>query len=137
MNFLTVCGDRIYGEVSMCDTGCAVTMFHVGDVIRKARRAKRWNQKKLGEKAAQYRLRDSDTTIDKSTVSAIEKYPFVSGFDYIVRLLATLGVPLAEAFKDVGEAPVTFTPAAIHSPPDRSAATKKRASRTTEGRKAS
>lgn len=77
-------------------------LFHVGDVIRKARERRRWNQDRLGDEAAHYgpkgeRLDVPDKRINKSTVSKVETDPFTSEHSTIIRLLAALNLSLSDA----------------------------------------
>lgn len=87
--------------------------FTFGDVIRKARKAKRWSQSRLGEEAKRFPLRADDVKINKSTVSKVETDPYTSEFGTVWRLLAALGLTFADAERriespfDVPQEPTT------------------------------
>jgi len=76
--------------------------FTLGDVIRKARIDRRWNQARLGVEAAKFKLREDDVAINKSTVSKVEKAPYTSEFGTIWRLLAALNLKFADVENRVG-----------------------------------
>lgn len=76
--------------------------FTLGDVIRKARMGRRWNQTRLGAEAAKYQLRGRDVAINKSTVSKVEKDPYTSEFGTVWRLLAALHLKFSDVEKRVG-----------------------------------
>lgn len=78
------------------------SQFHLGDVIRKARQARRWNQAALGERAALFPISTDDTKIDKSTVSKIENNPYTSEFGTVWRLIAALGLTFADVEHRIG-----------------------------------
>jgi transcriptional regulator with XRE-family HTH domain len=79
-----------------------VSPFTVGDVIRAARREKRWNQQRLGAEAGKIRIDATDEKIDKSTVSKVERSPYSSRLSTVWRLLAALGLTFEDAEKRVG-----------------------------------
>lgn len=76
--------------------------FTVGDVIRKARDERRWNQTRLGAEAARFPLGDQTKPIDKGTVSKVERDPYGSKFGTVWRLLAALNLTLADAERAIG-----------------------------------
>jgi len=76
--------------------------FTLGDVIRKARIARRWNQTRLGAEAAKFQLRARDVAINKSTVSKVEKDPYTSEFGTVWRLLTALNLKFSDVEKRVG-----------------------------------
>jgi transcriptional regulator with XRE-family HTH domain len=76
--------------------------FGFGDVIRKAREKRGWNQDRLGREAKKFALRTNEKKINKSTVSAVETNPFTSKFGTVCRLVAALGLTLAEIEEEVG-----------------------------------
>lgn len=77
--------------------------FTVGDVIRKARDERRWNQQRLGAETARFPLGDQRKPIDKGTVSKVERDPYGSKFGTVWRLLAALNLTLADAERAIGE----------------------------------
>lgn len=77
------------------------TEFTLGDVIRKARVARRWSQGKLGEEATKFPLRADDIRINKNTVSKVEREPYSSELGTVWRLIAALGLTFAEIEKRV------------------------------------
>jgi transcriptional regulator with XRE-family HTH domain len=76
--------------------------FTIGDVIRKARTARRWSQTKLGKEAARFQFGAETTPINKSTVSKVEKDPYSSEFGTVWRLLTALNLKFAEVERRVG-----------------------------------
>ena len=80
----------------------AVDSWTVGDVIRKARIDRRWNQQRLGEEAAKFPLGDQVKAIDKGTVSKVERDPYGSKFGTVWRLLAALELSLGDAEQKIG-----------------------------------
>jgi transcriptional regulator with XRE-family HTH domain len=76
--------------------------FTIGDVIRKARLARRWSQTRLGIEAAHFQLGHGDTPINKSTVSKVEHEPYTSELGTVWRLLTALNLTFAEVEKRVG-----------------------------------
>ena len=80
----------------------SVRGFTLGDVIRKARRDRRWNQERLGEEAGYFPLGQQTRAIDKGTVSKVERDPYGSKFGTVWRLLAALNLSLADAERDIG-----------------------------------
>jgi transcriptional regulator with XRE-family HTH domain len=83
-----------------------VHAFTIGDVIRKARIARRWSQTKLGQEATYFQFGSSTKPINKSTVSKVEREPYTSELGTVWRLLAALRLSFAEVDKRVG---VPFT----------------------------
>lgn len=82
---------------------CAVApKFHIGDVIRRAREQKKWNQERLGEEAARYQLDPKETKINKSTVSKVETDPYSSELGTIWRLMSALNLSFTEVEESVG-----------------------------------
>jgi transcriptional regulator with XRE-family HTH domain len=79
--------------------------FTVGDVIRKARVGRRWNQKRLGDEATRFPLVGQTRPIDKGTVSKVERDPYGSKFGTVWRLLAALNLTLADAEQQIGPLP--------------------------------
>jgi hypothetical protein len=75
--------------------------FTIGDVIRKARQLRRWNQTRLGQEAAKYALRRTDGPINKSTVSKVETDPYSSEFGTVWRLIAAVGLTLGDVERRV------------------------------------
>lgn len=92
---------EVYRHTARLYTG-TVRGFHVGDVIRKARDERHWNQKQLGVQAVYYPLGDQVEPIDKGTVSKVERDPYGSKFGTIWRLLAALDLTLADAEQQIG-----------------------------------
>lgn len=84
----------------------------IGDVIRKARTGKRWNQETLGEKAGEFLAPGgrNPPKIGKNTVSAVEHNPYTSDFETVCRILAALGMTLAEAERRAGPVVHPATP---------------------------
>ncbi len=80
-----------------------VSAFTIGDVIRKARVAKRWSQTKLGTVAASYQLGEGTLPINKSTVSKVEKDPYTSEFGTVWRLLAALNLTFGDVERQIGK----------------------------------
>lgn len=76
--------------------------FTIGDVIRKARAGRRWNQTKLGEEAVHFPLGTQVKAIDKGTISKVERDPYGSKFGTVWRLLAALDLTLADAEREIG-----------------------------------
>src|SRR6266498_4083486 len=70
--------------------------FTIGDVIRKARIARRWSQTRLGEEAGRYQIGDAAGPINKSTVSKVERDPYTSELGTVWRLLIALNLTFAE-----------------------------------------
>lgn len=75
--------------------------FTIGDVIRKARGLRHWNQTRLGKEAAKYGLHSDSKSIDKSTVSKVERDPYSSEFGTVWRLIAAVGLTLADVERRV------------------------------------
>lgn len=92
----------VYAPPTPLYTGPVVRGFTVGDVIRKARDERRWNQKRLGDEAARFPLGDQAKPIDKGTVSKVERDPYGSKFGTVWRLLAALNLTLADAEREIG-----------------------------------
>lgn len=69
--------------------------FTIGDVIRKARKGRKWNQQRLGKEAGKYLLHPGQKKIDKTTVSKVETDPYTSEFGTVWRLAAAVGLTLA------------------------------------------
>jgi len=76
--------------------------FTIGDVIRKARRARRWNQARLGQEAATFPIPGQTKPIDKGTVSKVEGDPYGSKFGTVWRLLAAVDLTLTDAEREIG-----------------------------------
>lgn len=76
--------------------------FTLGDVIRKQRTRRKWNQERLGIEAVKCPLGDDRKAINKSTVSKIENDPYGSKFGTVWRLLAALDLTLSEAERRIG-----------------------------------
>lgn len=76
--------------------------FTVGDVIRKARHERRWNQQRLGTEAAKFALPGQHGPVDKGTVSKIERDPYGSKFGTVWRLLAALALSLTDVEREIG-----------------------------------
>ena len=96
---LSIDDTRGYELAPLRYKGTAVTghqEFSIGDVIRKAREARRWNQTRLGQEAARFLIRESDAAIDKSTVSKVERDPYTSELGTVWRLLAAVGLTFAD-----------------------------------------
>lgn len=91
----------IYGDVFRAYNVGVAPKLTVGDVIRKARAEKGWNQERLGSEAASYVIRRT-TPIDKNTVSKVERDPYSSELETVWRLLAALGLTLADVEREVG-----------------------------------
>lgn len=83
----------------------SVADWTIGDVIRKERDARGWNQIKLGQEAGRYVLKRSDKPINKNTVSKVEKQPYSSKLGTVWRLLATLGLTFSEVEQRLSKAP--------------------------------
>ena len=79
-----------------CINGSMKRPFHVGDVIERTRKERRWNQVRLGAEAANFKLSPKDGPIDKSTVSKVENDPFSSELGTVWRLLAALDLTFAD-----------------------------------------
>lgn len=77
---------------------------HVGDIIRKARRAKGWSHERLGEEAKKFTFPGSDEVerINKSTVSLVERDPYSRKVSTLWRLLAALGLSFADIEQRIG-----------------------------------
>jgi hypothetical protein len=75
--------------------------FTIGDVIRKARQLRRWNQTRLGQEAAKYAIRRTGGPINKSTVSKVETDPYSSEFGTVWRLIAAVGLTLGDVERRV------------------------------------
>jgi len=80
--------------------------FSVGDVIRKARKAKHWNQARLGKEAARFVLHHDQGPINVSTVVDVEADPYVRKVGTVWRLLAALGLTWADVEREI---PSPFT----------------------------
>lgn len=76
--------------------------FTIGDVIRKARELRHWNQTRLGVEAKKFALRLGDKPINKNTVSKVEKDPYTSEFGTVWRLVAALGLTLTDIDRRIG-----------------------------------
>lgn len=84
---------RLYNE--------PVTRLSVGDVIRKARDDRGWSQTRLGQEAERFQLQRA-SPINPNTISKIERDPYTSEFGTVWRLLAALGLTLADAERQIG-----------------------------------
>lgn len=91
-----------------------VSAFTIGDVIRKARIARRWSQTKLGQEATYFQFGTSTTPINKSTVSKVEREPYTSELGTVWRLLAALNLTFAEVHTRVGPPFAERAPKAQH-----------------------
>jgi transcriptional regulator with XRE-family HTH domain len=76
--------------------------FTIGDVVRKERQKRKWNQERLGKEAERFALRDGDRPINKSTVSKVEKNPYSSELGTVWRLLAALGLTFSDVERRLG-----------------------------------
>jgi hypothetical protein len=93
------------------------TKFTVGDVIRKARTRARLSQTDLGERAANFIIDGKNAgRINKSTVSKVEKDPYSSEFGTVWRLIATLGLTLADVESDAAPPFVEKSQGEGHAP---------------------
>lgn len=103
--------DTILYEATPPPYNCRVVeRFTIGDVIRKARQAKRWSQTKLGVEAARFQLSEgTQQKINKSTVSKVEKDPYTSELGTVWRLLATLNLTFSDVESRLG-IPFTRSP---------------------------
>ena len=99
---VTISGGEVYEEPDGRYKQCVPGHFTIGDVIRKARMARKWNQERLGEEAAHYRLRPADVRVNKATVSKVETDPMTSELGTVWRLLAALDLTFADVEKRVG-----------------------------------
>lgn len=73
-----------------------LSRFTVGDVLRKARLKKKWNQEMLGHEAERFPLPGQNAPIGKNTVSNAELRPYNCKFGTILRLAAALGLSISE-----------------------------------------
>lgn len=79
------------------------SQFTIGDVIRKARKARGWDQQRLGEEAIRFQIFGNESKINKATISKLEgKNPYTSEFGVVWRVLATLGLTFGEVERTVG-----------------------------------
>lgn len=76
--------------------------FTVGVLIQLARKRQHLNQEELGKRAARFKIRGDEGPINKNTVSNVERNPYSSDFATVCRLLAALGITLAEAEEKIG-----------------------------------
>lgn len=79
--------------------------FTIGDMIRKARRSRRWSQTKLGNEAARFTIDRAQPRINKSTVSKVENAPYSSELGTVWRLMAALGLTFCDVEGQI-ESPV-------------------------------
>ncbi len=104
---LTIGGTCVYRRDALAYKERVSVYFHLGDVIRRAREKRGWNQDTLGVEAGKYLLDPSETKINKATVSKIERSPYSSEIGTVLRLLAALDMTLCDAHEAMGGSPVT------------------------------
>lgn len=69
----------------------------IGDVIRKARKKRAWDQQRLGEEALRFKITGHEQKINKATISKLEgPNPYTSEFGVVWRVLATLELSFAD-----------------------------------------
>lgn len=82
---------------------CAVAHeLDIGDLIRKKRKSLGLSQGQLGMLAKPFTVTQEPKAIDPNTVGDVERQPYNSAFETVLRLLAALHVSLAEAEHAVG-----------------------------------
>jgi transcriptional regulator with XRE-family HTH domain len=103
----TIGVSTVYGDRLSRYNSAVPAHFTIGDVIRRAREAKNWNQTRLGKEAAKFQLEASATAtpIDKSTVSKVETDPYTSELETVWRLVSALGLTLSDVERRMGDTP--------------------------------
>lgn len=94
--FPTIGDSSVYAAENVEYNLLMLPSLTIGDVIRKARRLRRWNQERLGKEAERYKIRGDEPKINKSTVSKVETDPYSSELGTVWRLVAALGLSLSE-----------------------------------------
>lgn len=94
----------IYGREESAYNRTVDATFTIGDAIRKARKKLGWNQERLGEEAARFRLGRSSGPLAINTVSKVENDPYSSEFATVVRLAFAVKLTLADVSRLVEEA---------------------------------
>ena len=93
--------------------------FHLGSLIRDEREKRGWSQARLGEEARRFRLAPDEGRINVNTVSKIEGSPFSSEHGTVIRLLAALGLSLADVERETGSPFLSNEAAPARSAPDK------------------
>jgi hypothetical protein len=99
---LTISGGSGYDTQKDAYKNGVPQTFGVGDVIRKARKLRKWNQHRLGVEAKKFTITGNQPKINKTTVSKVEREPFSSEFGTVWRLIAAVGLTLADVEERVG-----------------------------------
>lgn len=99
---LSIDGSSVYAATVIA-YNVRVRKFTVGDVIRKARKDKKWDQERLGREALRFQISGDETKVNKATISKIEgKNPYTSEFGVIWRVLAALDLTFADVERLTG-----------------------------------
>lgn len=94
---LTNVGSGVYGAHYVAYNVRVPERFTIGDVIRKERKKRGWDQQRLGEEAAHFKIVGKETKINKATISKLEgPNPYTSELGVVWRVLATLGISFAD-----------------------------------------
>jgi transcriptional regulator with XRE-family HTH domain len=112
-NLLTSIGATVYRENIPAYTSPVGLTLHIGHAIRIAREQRGWNQARLGQEAAKFRIEPDDGEINVNTVSSVEREPYNSKHGTIWRLMLALNLSLADVEHVIGPS---------HRPPESHAA---------------
>jgi len=100
---LTVGGAEVYEPQNIAYNGAMRGAFTIGDVIRKARKDRKWDQERLGAEAVKFQITGREKKINKATISKIEgANPYTSEFGVVWRVLAALGLSFADIEQRIG-----------------------------------
>lgn len=100
---LSTAGSDVYEASSVAYNGQVRGTFTIGDMIRKARKERHWDQQRLGEEALRFQIVGNEKKINKATISKLEgSNPYTSEFGVVWRVLATLGLSFTDVERIVG-----------------------------------
>lgn len=100
---LTRADSGIYEADGIAYKVCMRGRFTIGDVVRKARKERGWDQTRLGAEAAKFQIVGDEGRVNKATISKIESgNPYTSELGVIWRVLAALDLSFAEVERASG-----------------------------------
>jgi transcriptional regulator with XRE-family HTH domain len=125
---LTTSVRAIYGRENPGYNHRVGLRLHIGHAIRLAREQRGWNQARLGQEAAKFRIEPDDGEINANTVSSVEREPYNSKHGTIWRLMSALNLSLADVQQVISENRLPPDGARAKEPPqlERRAAKRKR-----------
>lgn len=100
---VTLGSSGIYGAGAIAYNQRMRGGFTIGDVIRKARNQRGWDQTRLGNEAAKFQITGEEGRINKATISKIESAnPYTSELGIVWRVLAALDLSFADVERMTG-----------------------------------